>query len=670
MASMASPVNESDHAAHYHVLLIGVDAYQSRPLHGCVNDIDAVQRVLLGPRMGLAPARIRRLASPHPRARHDTEIPSAPATLDNLRRELCELAKRVGPVDRVFIYYAGHGTRAEFRGPDGRWFHREALVPVDCDEQASEPRLLYDFELNQLLRAIVERTRSVAVVLDCCHAAGATRDALDPDDWQPRFLELPRGGERGGPPPDRGGIPRASAEGPERLAVSVEDCQVVSACLAHERAQEGRHADGAHQGLFTHAFISALDAATDVELTAVTWGRIWQAMSDGVQRRNPGQHVSMIGQASRAVFGGPPTRGDAGIPVSRSKDSYRLAVGTLAGVTDGAKLAVYGAQPAYFPRLDSEEDRKARVGVLHVTHATRASATARAAEAPFELPAGARARLVEPGVNERLRCAVIPRNPTLEAQLARAPLLEVVEDPVEAQVRLEHRNGRWFVTDTVHGTGGANDAPVLFALQPAELDCARDVLEHYYLYSRPLQIAARATDLPNRLELRVLRCPQGLVSAAEAQAGALPEAPSRAERSYLVPSGMLVCFQAANHSQHRLRVTLLNSAASGKVQLLGDEILEPGTIHVFWAGGTLGSPFQITPPRGGDRCIDRLVAIGRTSVGHDLGYLRVDRSFAEIIQRSRSAGGIAGGGQQKASVLERWTATQVIIETRRNLDRP
>jgi hypothetical protein len=659
-------------------LVSDVDAYTSHPLRGCVNDVDAVQRLLLGPRMGLAPAQIRRLASPHPDAHHDTSVPSEPATLANLRHELQGLAEGVERTDRVFIYYAGHGTRDEFTA-DGRRFHCEALVPADWDPDASDPRLLYDFELNTWLRAIVARTRSVAMVMDCCHAAGATRDFLDPGDWEPRFLGVPRShGSRSEPPPVRGALP-TSAGPPERLAASVEDCQVISACLAHERAQEGRGAGDIRRGLFTHAWLAALDdVPTNVDLTAVTWGRIWQRLCAGVQQRNPGQHASLIGHPGRAVFGGPPAEGDTGIPVSLREERYRVEIGTLAGVTKGAKLAVYGAEPVFFPRLGSMDDLGARVGVLRVIEEGLATATATAEGSSFKLPPDARARLIEPGQNERLRFAVVPRDADLEERLASAPLLELVADPVQADVRLERGDGRWFVTDGIHGTGratvpGANrgdDTPVLFALQTAELDCARDVLEHYYLYSRPLRVAGRARDLPGSLALRVLHCPQGALSSAEAQAGALPEARSRAERSYQVPSGSLVCFAATNQSLHRLRVTLLNSAASGKVQLLGDEIIEPGAQHVFWAGGALGSPFQMTPPRGLERCIDRLVAIGRTSVGHDLSYLRVDRSFAEIVQRSRSASRAAGDRRERDSVLEHWTASEVVIETRRDLDRP
>ena len=51
-------------AGRYHVLLIGIDAYDGGGmLTGCVNDIDAIQRLLID-RVGVMPDRITRLAAP------------------------------------------------------------------------------------------------------------------------------------------------------------------------------------------------------------------------------------------------------------------------------------------------------------------------------------------------------------------------------------------------------------------------------------------------------------------------------------------------------------------------------------------------------------------------------------------------------------------------------
>jgi hypothetical protein len=218
------------------------------------------------------------------------------------------------------------------------------------------------------------------------------------------------------------------------------------------------------------------------------------------------------------------------------------------------------------------------------------------------------------------------------------------------------------VIDSVHG--GGDDGPVLFALQPAELDCARAVLEHYHAYARPLRLAERACDLPGGLQLEVLTCPADRqLAAAEAQAASLPEAPTRGTGTYTLLSGARVCFRVRNESIHRLRVTLLNSAGSGRVQLLGDEVIDGHRFHVFWARGALGAPFQMSPPPNTTQCIDRMVVIGRTAMDSDLGHLRVDKSFAQVIQRTRDAGydRDIGGADEP---IEHWTAAQAIIETR------
>ncbi len=140
----------------YHVLLIGIDAYTIKPLHGCVNDIDAVQRLLLSHARIPADA-ITRLASPHVGDQHETIISEEPATLANIRAALSRLASHgVQPADRVFIYYSGHGGRAPVAGIQGTSY-RESLVPADFNEKPDQPRLLLDFELNRALTAVARR---------------------------------------------------------------------------------------------------------------------------------------------------------------------------------------------------------------------------------------------------------------------------------------------------------------------------------------------------------------------------------------------------------------------------------------------------------------------------------------------------------------------------------
>ena len=116
-----------------HALLIGIDRYTGfmPPLNGCVNDIDAMQRILID-RLRVAPDRIRRLASPRDGAAHEIDVPSRPATRDNILAALRNLGgEQVAREDRVFIYYSGHGTGLTVES-QGVKAAREALVAVNA----------------------------------------------------------------------------------------------------------------------------------------------------------------------------------------------------------------------------------------------------------------------------------------------------------------------------------------------------------------------------------------------------------------------------------------------------------------------------------------------------------------------------------------------------------
>ena len=657
-------------AVNYHALLIGIDAYPTQALLGCVTDIDSIQRVLID-RAKIPPSQITRLVSPHPTPERDTTVTPEPATLANIRAALKKLgSETVGPDDRVFIYYAGHGTRvpvrevdsASFRGEHARF--QEALVPVDVEPDGSN--LLFDFEFNALLADIAERTSAVTVILDCCHSSGATR-SLDDSGASSRFIDLTRDGTLTGPIEVTGDQARL-LDSEDRRTTSdepgrVDDCQIVAACLNHELAKEAPKVvpdGGTRSGLLTRSLVKALDDIPDAELTTVAWGRIWNQVRALVETdpELPSQHPWMTGGLARAWLGGPPNDGDVGFGLVRTPDKpneYVVRAGTVAGITPGARIAVYDDQPAKFPRLGSDDDVRARFStvLLEVTDANPSQATARAEGEPFDLPSGARGRLVQAGESERLPCAVVPEDSAVVDALAASDLLRVTND-VEALARLEQRDDDWVLTDDVHGARPGD--PVLARLGSQEVVAeARRVMEHYVRYAGPLRMAKRCIDLPGALRLTLLACPTDQIEPD--QIPKLREIQTETDRSYSLEHATKFCVRVRNTANQRLKVSLFSSDASGTVTLLGDQIIDGHKIEHFWWASNIGKPFSAAVPSGSQQCIDRLVAIGTTDLDSDLKHLEETNGFGPI--RSRSI----VGPPDVSPPADQWTAVETILRT-------
>lgn len=631
--------------ATFHVLLIGIDNYPGHELYGCVNDIDAVQRLLVGPRMRIPPDQIRHLVSPRPDAKRTPVAGEIPATAVHIRQELDALcSKDVREGDRVFIYYAGHGKRVAVQTGDEAAFSREALVPADF-EATTPSQFLFDFEIDRLLGAIAERTRSITVVLDCCHARGATRDLEG-------VRALP---EDGVPVPDPARSTDAPRAGASHARHAGDVWQVASACLAHETAKEIEEG-GVKHGVVTRAFLRALDAVPDTDLRSVTWAQIWRGMRAETTRQNPQQTPALDGYLGRAVFAGPPIHGDPGIPVVRDGDRYQIWAGEMAEIVKGVELAVYGDLPLRFPRLGSAEDRTARLGVIRVTDSTLSEAGAAPVETAFDIPPGARGRVIRAAP---LPCAVMTPHPEVESALDASPLVKRAAPGEATRIRIELHDERWYLIDDQHGTGAA--APVLVSVPARDAAAVRDVLEHYHRYSLPLRVAERASKArPDGLELRLLRCPDepGFV-AAEVDVATLTDVPQGPGARYRVPAGMSVCMYVRNRTDERLQVALFDVTGDGDVQQLDDQVIEPSAFHVFWRPGH--EPYRLWPADGATWSRDRLIAIGRSS-RQPLDYLCVHQTFAEVLERGAGDERRMGGSTRPGGPAELWTAAQKIIE--------
>ncbi len=639
-----------------YALVIGIDAYQHgiAPLAGATADARAVAR-----------ERITRLASPRGDGVHETDIPSAPATRERLTRALTALGgEHITPTDSVLIYYSGHGASVPVIRGSVRATH-EALVPVDAGEDARGvfESLFFDVEFNRLLRRIVRRTDRVTVILDCCHSGGATRDALDGDGDARRSIHV-----RAAAPPALSDEDDAQdrSRGDGDLRTSVADCQIVAACLSDELARECDDENGRRHGLLTQTLLGLLREVDPAALRAMTWGRIWRQLVAGVERRRP-QHPTLRGSFARPLFGGPPRAGDTGIGLTHEGERFRVDAGELAGVTLGARLAVYGSSPATFPPLGSGADHEARVGHARVTYATRSTAIAELDGAPFELPVGARARVVEAGARAKLVVGLDAREGELRKLIGASGLLRVADDGERPAVGVVRRaNGDLVVVDDHHGVGDAPGEPWLVRIPADSERSLGAVLEQYARYAAPLRMAELCTSLPGALRLELLDCNgvaltgDGRLRSGDTQLHDLPQVPRAADGVYELRHEQLLCFRVLNTSDSRLRVALFDCAPEGCVALLGEEMLAPGESHTFWWNDEPGTPFPVSVQLGRRVSLDRPVVIGTNAVERSLRHLVTPPGESFEASMTFRAVGVAGNG----AMPEQWTAARATLRTR------
>jgi hypothetical protein len=634
--------------ASVHVLLVGIDDYPAEArLRGCVSDIDAIERFLLE-RLQFPPSAITKLAAPLPEASRTSQIAEQLPALATLRAALAALgSERVNPGDRVFIYYSGHGAR------DGRGAaHLEALVPVDFQHSG----LLYDVEFNSLIQAIARRTTDLTIVLDCCHSAGATREALSATDGTSR--RLPPEALANSPQAEvvLGGPPSSLRGLVEGLAPNGPDYLVAASCQADQLALERELPPGSGQrhGVFTWALLRALEGRTPESLREVCWSDIWPVLRSSIAHHGSSQMPCLIGQPERHVFGGPFRPRDAGYTLARTPTGYQVGAGTLSGLSRGALVAVYGREPDRFPPLDSPEDLRARAGLLQVTSAELASADAvpvslEAGARPstagavgsakaFELPEGARGRLVWPGEIDRLVVALTPYDANLASFLESEAGVRVVQSwgpGTEAQVGVE-RDGAFWIGDDIHGDdpSGSREPPLAWIPDGSREALVRGLI-HHARYNSALRLARRSHDLPGALDVRLLDCNDAeALKQVDPNAPLLPEARADPDQRYaygLRPEDG-ICVTVRNRARQPLYVTLINCATSGRVELLGSGVqLAPDKRTTFWLGGNIRQPFTCGLPAGRSSGVDRLIAIGTTRPGVDLAFLKLETSFEETL---------------------------------------
>ena len=257
------------------VILVGVDFYMpgTRPikvrnLKGGVRDIARVEEYFTT-RLGVPSSRIIKLTATCPPQEVD-EDPSENAsqwpTHENIIAALQKVTLEASKGDSVYFHYSGHGGRVAtiFDSLKGKGALDEVLVPTNI--KRSEGRYLRDIELAALINNMIKKNLVVTVVLDSCHSAGATRQALldsastraldEDDSFTPQSKTSPIPYEQ-----------IAQAWEQERKGTSGENWlleprgyTLLAACRANETAKETIF-DGDTYGVFTYWLLDSLERA-------------------------------------------------------------------------------------------------------------------------------------------------------------------------------------------------------------------------------------------------------------------------------------------------------------------------------------------------------------------------------------------------------------------------
>lgn len=151
-------------------LLVGVNAYPSAPLRGCLNDI-GMMRDFLMEKYGFDPESIRMLADSR-------------ATKKSIMERL-EWLIDVPPGAMCLFHYSGHGAQVASKGDSGEVDGLdEVMCPVDFSW--TPETTITDNELFEVFSRVPEGVK-LNWVSDSCHSGTLTRD----ERHAPKFIPAP-----------------------------------------------------------------------------------------------------------------------------------------------------------------------------------------------------------------------------------------------------------------------------------------------------------------------------------------------------------------------------------------------------------------------------------------------------------------------------------------------
>ncbi|KAK5632999.1 hypothetical protein RRF57_008713 [Xylaria bambusicola] len=325
-------------------LLVGIDLYphngtrrsqKGTPLsvnnlHGCVNDVEGVEKLLAAKFPLLAPVVLTSSLSSA-----SSLVPMEPEdrqpTFANIKKEIFNIYENARTGDQFFFYFSGHGAQLSRTAQSpARRPTDPSLLPADyfCGQPA-----VRGWQLNKWLKKFNEKGIQIVIILDSCHAGGAWRHDISyrsPDSWYP--------------PPN---LPTDEVAAEEDSKIngrdgSLEDSwdlnpqyfTLMAACKPDQLAEE-KKINGVTNGVFTYALLDHLQSKSGVSLP--TYRNIRDYITYTIQQHS-GQHPQVFGRDRLTFLGNKEVFSAVPISAKMNGAIIVLPVGRIHGVKKGAEF--------------------------------------------------------------------------------------------------------------------------------------------------------------------------------------------------------------------------------------------------------------------------------------------------------------------------------------------
>ena len=250
-------------------LLVGINAYPSSPLRGCINDVNDIARLLIEKCL-FQEAEIRFLTEGEA---------TASAIKDTLSSWLVQAASNG---DRLFFHYSGHGSILP--GHDGKVHN--VICPVDFD--FTEEHALSNLDFERIFAPLSEGVE-FNWVSDSCHSGNLARGLAPHSTYMaPRYLPPP--------PAIMAQIEaiRAREVTTRSLSRAMDHLNgaFISGCETEETSADAIFGDR-YNGALTYYLLQELEAPTGLEqtLTSVI-GNVGRALRVSGYSQHPQLHGS------------------------------------------------------------------------------------------------------------------------------------------------------------------------------------------------------------------------------------------------------------------------------------------------------------------------------------------------------------------------------------------